>query len=165
MDSPTKKKISRRRFVLTGIGLALLGMFLWLGWWWKTKYSKNDCRDTIMALIKRRIDYVEHEDDGLERFADEYQAMMDGYVRDRLVKVSLFLPVFGMFDGWMINSNFRDGYLGLQESLVTRYLLSVNFFDRGTGEPNYEQALNYQSGGIRAGLICGNPWANLTVES
>jgi hypothetical protein len=165
MDSPMKKIMSRKRFVLSGIGLAFVGVFLWLGWWWKSKYSKSDCRETVMALIKRRIDYVKHSEEGLKRFADEYQEMMDGYVRDRLVKVSIFLPVFGMFDGWVMNSGYRDSYLGLQESLVTRYLLSVNFFDRATGEPSFDQVLNYQAGGIRVGLICGNPWANLAVES
>ena len=155
--------MSRRRFVL--IGLAVAGVFLWVGWWWKTRYSKSDCRDSIIALLKQRLDYLEHDAQGLQRFAEEYQAMMDGYVRDRMVKISLFLPVFGLMDSWVMSSNYRDSYLGLQESLVTRYLLSVNFFDRGTGEPNYEQILNYQSGGIRAGLICGNPWANLTGNS
>lgn len=157
--------MSRRRFVIVGCTLVLAGAFLWIGWWWKMKLGKQDCRDVIIAILKRRLDYVKHHPKGLQLFADEYHGMMDWYVKDRLVKCALFLPVYGLFDGWLMGSSYREGYLGFTEPLVTRYLLSVNFFERATGEPDYSKELNYQSGGLKAGLICGNPWANLQAPS
>jgi len=156
--------MSRRRFVIVGCLLFLAGIVLWVGWWWKMKLGKQDCREVMVAILKRRLNYVKHDPEGLKRFADEYHGMLDGYVRERLVQCALFLPVYGLLDRWLLNSSYREGYLGISEPLLTVYLLSVSFFDRATGEPDFSKVLNYKSGEIRVAFTCGNPWANLSME-
>lgn len=154
---------SRRKFIIRGCLLFLAAGFLYLGWWWRKYQKPQDCGDVIVALLKHRLGYLEHDPSGLARFASEYQDYLDPYVKKRLVKCALFLPVYGMFDEWLMGSGQRDGYVGLAQPVVTHYLLSTGFFNRATGEPDYSRPLNYQTGGIRATLVCTNPWADLSL--
>lgn len=158
-------KKSRRNFILRGCLLFLVAGVLWVGWWWRKYHRPNDCSDVLVAMLKERLGYLKHDPAGLERFAKEYQAYMDPYFRKRFVRCGLFLPVYGMFDSWVMKSGKRDGYVNLIQPVITRYLFSTGFFDRARGgSPDYNKTLDYQEGGIHASLICANPWADLSLK-
>ena len=119
----------------------------------------------IIAILQRRLNYLNMDSAGLRKFADDVHESLDPYVRERLSQCSLFLPVFGMFDSWAMSGRIRAAYLGLSEPLISRYLLSTEFFPRGAGRPNLLQTVNYSPCRALALPVCGNPWADLSLPA
>ena len=152
--------MNRRKFILRTILLAGASAILYVVWWWRARLAPQDCRGVVAEVLKRRLDYLELEPRSLRQFADELQAGLDPYVRERLAQCSLFLPVYGLFDGWAMSGKMRASYLGLCEPIVTRYLLVTGFFPRG-GTPDLGRPVVYQPGALQHPSVCGNPWADL----
>jgi hypothetical protein len=162
MDDHWELLMSRKKFILTGIFLCFAGACLWAGWWLRIK-SKKDMRGIIVEILRRRLDYVHHAPWSLSLFASEYQGQLDGYGGGQLLKCALFLPIYGLFDLWIMRSaTHRGAYLDVTQPLVTRYLLATGFFSGGKGEPNYSSPLDYKAGALRGSRVCNNPWADFS---
>ena len=157
--------MNRRKFILRSILLLTATGFLYVFWWWRFRLAPQECRGVIIAILQRRLNYLNMDSAGLRKFADDVHESLDPYVRERLSQCSLFLPVFGMFDSWAMSGRIRAAYLGLSEPLISRYLLSTEFFPRGVGRPNLLQTVNYSPGRALALPVCGNPWADLSLPA
>ena len=157
--------MNRRKFILRSILLLMATGFLYVFWWWRFRLASQECRGVIVALLERRLNYLNMDSAGLRKFADDVYESLDPYVRERLSQYSLFLPVFGLFDSWAMSEQTRVAYLALSEPLISRYLLSTDFFPRGGASPNLLQTVNYSSGRALAPRVCDNPWADLSLPA
>ncbi len=154
--------MNRRKFIIRSVLLFLAAGSLYLFWWWRFRLKPGDCRSVIAAILKRRLNYLNLDREGLHDFAGEIHDTLDPYIRERLAQCSLFLPVFGLFDSWAMSGGMRTVYLGLATPLVTRYLLSTGFFPRGGASPDMTIPLKYVPGSALSLQVCGNPWADLS---
>jgi len=157
--------MNRRKFMFRSILLVIATGFLYLFWWWRARLSPQDCRGVIVAVLRRRLDYLDLDPKGLRQFAAEVHESLDPYVRERFTKCSLFLPVYGLFDSWAMSGDMRASYLGLCDPLVTKYLLVTGFFPPGGASPDLSKTLSYVPGSLLARPPCGNPWADLTLSA
>jgi hypothetical protein len=157
--------MNRRKFILRSILLLMATGFLYVFWWWRFRLASKECRGVIVAILERRLNYLDMDSAGLRKFADDVHESLDPYVRERLSQCSLFLPVFGLFDSWAMSGQIRAAYLALSEPLISRYLLSTDFFHRGAASPNLLQTVHYSSGRVLASPVCGNPWADLSLPA
>ena len=153
--------MNRRKFIFRSLFLVCASAVVYLIWWWRAKLTPQDCTDVVEEVLRRRLDYLDLEPHSLRQFSDELQRSLDPYVRERLAKCSLFLPLYGIFDKWAMSGKMRASYLGLCEPIVTRYLLASGFFS-DEGSPDLKEPIVYTSGTLSNPTICGNPWANLS---
>jgi len=157
--------MNRRKFILRSILLLMATGFLYVFWWWRFRFAPQECRGVIVAILKRRLNYLELDSAGLRMFADDVHESLDPYVRERLGQCSLFLPVFGLFDSWAMSGQIRVAYLALSEPIISRYLLATDFFPRGAATSNLLQTVKYSPGRALAMPVCGNPWADLSLPA
>jgi len=157
--------MNRRKFIIRSILLLIASGLLYVFWWWRFRLAARGCRGVIVAILERRLNYLNLDSAGLNNFAADVHEGLDPYVRERLSQCGFFLPVFGLFDSWAMSGKMRIAYLALSEPLISRYLLSTDFFTRGTESHNLLHAVNYSSGRALAMPVCGNPWADLSLPT
>ena len=86
--------MNRRKFIFRSLFLVGASAVVYLIWWWRAKLIPQDCTDVVEEVLRRRLDYLDLETRSLRQFSDELQRSLDPYVRERLAKCSLFLPVY-----------------------------------------------------------------------
>lgn len=139
-------KSSRRTFA---IGATLVGL---TGAYFGFKWLFGDPRDVTVAVLERRCGdmYVNH--DTFERFAGDYAAWKgrNGLLR-RLSTLSWPLSMWSPYE-WVSP---QDEIRRFEDSIVTQYLLSTDFFAHG-GDPRRE--IKYVAFYDPVGRPCANPF-------
>src|SRR4051812_1845325 len=139
--------LSRRTFLamsLSGLG-ALYGIYKW---------RLGDAGDVIIAILKRRIGYLQTEPGSLRTFADEYIAAQRDYESQlrALSMVALPLQVASPY-AWLKPGR---ALRRLEDNVVSRYLLSTDFFQNGADEG---QPVRYVAFYDPYAAPCRNPFA------
>ena len=126
---------SRRTFLYTlGGGLGLVAAYLGLKWFF------GDPRDVTVAVLLRRCGEMYVNRDTFDRFAGEYAdwKARDGLLR-RLSTLSLPLRVWSPYELVESTHELRR----LEDSIVTQYLLSTDFFQHGADPRREIQYLSF----------------------
>ena len=149
--------ISRRRVILGGLGLTgVAGIGAWgLGHW--------GLQREIVSALHRRLSYLKLDEAGVRAFAKDQTAAMfhkdiPTLTRLRYHFLSAGAPSFKRF---YRSSGQRSRVARFEDTLVTTYLLSSDFFSSGADE---SRTVNYVAffDPLRA---CQNPFARPAVDS
>jgi len=146
-------KLSRRAFLGRTIGaVAVLtaAPYAFYHWRWGKPTS------IVIAILKRRVGYLENEEGSFERFAEEYIVYKDEY-REQLGKLSAiaFPFTYVTLYRWLpMGHPIRR----LEDNVVTKYLLSTDFFLKGADESRTVKYLSFYEPHLAP---CRNPFVNL----
>ena len=148
------KKLSRRKFIFATL---LSGVSLYTAGWWIFKVRKGDATDIIVAILKKRLDYLNVDDSDLQNFASDFQRIISPkrrYLGSWAGIISPIYSVVDVFDAMPYSKEFRS----FEEFAVTLFLLSSDFFHHGADlkrKTRYAKLFDpYENG-------CDNPFVNL----
>jgi hypothetical protein len=141
-------RITRRTFLATSLGtgvLALVGAYRW---------RKRAAPDLIIAILTRRVGYLHVDPETFTSFAQMYVARRQRSQR-QLTDVSVLA---GPLRYWSPYSWLAQGhaYRRLEDSVVSHYLLSTDFFQHGADE---SRPVTYVAFYDPATTVCRNPFA------
>jgi hypothetical protein len=146
-------KLSRRAFLFrASAGLAVLVAAPYA--LYQLKYGK--AANVVIAILKRRVGYLRVDPDSFERFASEYLQYKRGHAKQlaRLSVVAFPLTYLTLYRLLPMGHPLRR----LEDNVVTRYLLSTDFFFHDADE---SRKINYVSFYDPAATPCRNPFVHL----
>ena len=141
----------RRRHVLGGVagGLALLAAA-----GWRTT-PKHTLQEVVVAVLRKRLPYLNMEEEGLKRFATDLVA--NAVISPlRLRTLGALLPVYRRvsLEG---EQNYMPELLHGEERITTLYLISSDFFQNKEREDREIRYMGYYDPLVRA--ACSSPLA------
>ena len=143
-----KKPWSRRR-VLLGGALTTLAF----GVYGSYKLVFGDATDIVLAVLKRRVGYLDIDEETYQTFAEEYATWKN---REALLKrLSIFAAPMRVFTPYSLLRP-KNSLRRLEDSIVGQFLLSTDFFQNGADET---RKLNYMGFYDPAIMACRNPFA------
>lgn len=148
------KKLSRRKFIF---GALISGISLYIGGWWIFKVRKNDATDIIVAMLKKRLGYLNVDDSDLHKFAGDFQATFSPKRKYVSSWVGILGPVYSVADIFKITPYSKE-FSSFEEFTVTTFLLSTDFFDHRADlkrKTSYVGLFDIYDNG------CNNPFINL----
>lgn len=146
-------KLSRRAFIASATA-GLLVLIAAPYAYYHSRYGK--ATRIVIAILKRRVGYLKTEPGSFERFAREYIDYKTGYA-SRLAKLSAVafpLTYFTLYRWLPMGHPLRR----LEDNVVTKYLLSTDFFFHGADESREVKYLSFYD---PATAPCRNPFAHL----
>jgi hypothetical protein len=146
LDQNAKAKGRRRFLIALGGGAGAIGAYFGLNWFF------GDPRDVTVAVLHRRCGGMYVNEDTFERFAGEYA---DWKGRTDLLRhlsaLSLPLGMWSPYEWVLPLHRLRR----LEDSIVTQYLLSTDFFLHGA---NLRREIQYMSFYDPMITACRNPF-------
>lgn len=142
--------MKRRVFILSGAAAAAAVIA------WQAVAASDE--DTIAMVVRRRLDYLKLDPDGLRRFARDIAAQ---HVISS-AKVHLLSGIAPLYTRYELSSgNNSLAYLLRhgEDRIVASYLISSDFFIKGADESRVVQYL----GMLDSRRACGNPFARPPV--
>lgn len=150
-------KLSRRAFLAaTTAGLAVLVAAPYALYHWRAGKATN----VVIAILKRRVGYLQNEAGSFERFARDYIEYKRAHVSQlaRLSVVALPLTYVTLYRWLPMGHPMRR----LEDNVVSKYLLSTDFFLHGADESRPIKYLSFYDPRLAA---CRNPFAHLRKGS
>jgi len=150
-------KLSRRKFIggaLAGAALLVAAPYTFYQWRFGRPTS------VVVAVLKRRVGYLTTEPGSFERFAREYVEYKKGH-REQLAKLSVVafpLTYLTLYRWLPMGHPMRR----LEDNVVTRYLLSTDFFIHSADESREVKYLSFYEPHTAP---CRNPFANLRARA
>jgi len=146
-------KLSRRSFMIrAAAGLAVLvgGSYAI----YQLKYGK--AANVVIAILKRRVGYLKTEPGSFERFAADYLEYKRAHVKQlaKLSAAALPLTYFTLYRWLPMGHPLRR----LEDNVVSKYLLSTDFFFHGADESRQVSYLSFYE---PSKVACRNPFSNL----
>jgi hypothetical protein len=139
--------MKRRELILGGLGVALTASASW-------RFVSTRPQDVIALVVRRRLDYLRIEPEGLRQFASDLAAQH--VVSDaRLRALAEFAPIY---ETWALSSGRNElSYLLRhgEDRIVSTYLISSDFFINGSDESREVRYLGLLDGS----RPCANPFA------
>ena len=121
-------RLRRRRFLLLGAGSAVVivtgyGVARWY---------RGDPASVIVAILERRVGYLKVDHTSFERFAVDYLESRKAY-KSELALMALFSLPYRYVTPYAF---LKQGHSlrRLESNVVSRYLLSTDFFEHGADE-------------------------------
>ena len=148
-------RITRRSLLFSLVGLLAVGAGGASG-----SYVVNTPEALVAMIIRRRLPDIAIEDDVLAEFARRYLAFDKQIPGHLLALLRIVSPVvFSDWLGFLIPGRARDMAEKLERRILTRFLLSTDFFD-----PDREKdaPVNYIAFADPWGVGCANPFADLS---
>lgn len=140
---------SRRAFVRWGLatgGLAMLGTW---AWW------RRDAADLVVAILERRVGFLRVDRATFRTFAQSYIQSIPRH-EPRLSIASMIAGPLQWVRPHQWGGGVGESFRRLDDSVVSTYLLSTDFFDHGADEARDVSYLEFFDPG--AG-VCRNPFA------
>lgn len=142
--------MKRRTFVLAGIGAASAAA----AW----QFIDVSTESTIEAIVRKRLDYLKLDPDGVRRFAKD-AAALHNVSNFRMHMIGGLAPIYSRYA--MSSGHNSLAYLLRhgEDRIVGSYLISSDFFTNGadmTRVVHYERMLDPRR-------ACGNPFARSPV--
>ena len=140
---------NRRQFLALGIA-GLTGLVTW-------RFIRSSDEDAIIAVLKKRLDYLSLDENGLRVFARDLVAQ--NIISSNKLRVLDFAgPVYTQLaltsHGNALTRAIRHG----EERIVTQYLLSSDFFQNGADETRKVRYYRYYDP-ARNPRPCSTPFA------
>jgi hypothetical protein len=146
--------ISRRRVLLGGIGV--VGAMGLAGW----GLGRIGLKAEIVALLKRRLDYLKLDERGVQTFAtDKVDAMFNKKIPTWNRLRYHFGARMPSYDRYFRSTDTRTRRMQFEDSVVQLYLLSSSFFVNGSDESRPVEYLGYYD----PMHPCQNPFARPVV--
>ena len=146
-------KLSRRAFMARAVaGVALLVAAPYAFYQWRYGNPTN----VIIAILKRRVGYLKNEPGSFERFAQEYVDFKRDYLRQltRMSVIALPFTYVTLYRWLPMGHPLRR----LEDNVVTKFLLSTDFFIHGADESRNLKYLSFYEPQLAP---CRNPFAHL----
>ncbi len=140
---------SRRRFVGWGVGAA--GLAVLGGWIW----GRRDAADLIVAILERRVGFLRVDRATFRTFAEEYVRANPRH-HSRLAMASVMAGPLQWVRPHQWGGSVGGAFRRLDDSVVSTYLLSTDFFDHGADETREVSYVTYFS---PLSGVCRNPFA------
>jgi hypothetical protein len=107
----------------------------------------------LVAVLRRRLDYLRLEPDGLARFAADYLEQLSPATRRRLSWLAAVSP---LYPAWLspVTPVFGPRLAHFEAELVSAFLLSSDFFHFGADENRLVRYVTYYD----PYAACGNPF-------
>jgi hypothetical protein len=142
--------ISRRTLLAGAAGIAAAGVW---------RYATTSEEDAIAAVVRRRLDYLSLDDEGLREFARDLAN--HGVVADgKLHMIAAVGPVYPLIATVPAAAQLlKHG----EERIVSLYLLSSDFFVNGADEARRVRYLRFYDP-IGQARACANPFARSVVS-
>jgi len=139
---------TRRKFLLAGfaVGAAIFAAYKWR---W------GDPSEAVVAILKRRVGYLKVEPGTFHDFAGRYLEQRSEYQKRLLRRLSLLGPALRFMSPYRWLGPAHPLRL-LEDSVVSLYLLSTDFFQNGADE---QRAVTYVSFYDPYSAECRNPFA------
>jgi hypothetical protein len=144
--------VIQRRNVL--VGFAALGA---LGATMRWSGASLAPEDAVKTIVYKRLDYLSLDPAGVRQFAADYVAAMD-ISTAKLRLIAAVAPLYRRLSSAPGHFLYRSARYG-EERVVTRYLLSSDFFSSGADENRIVRYLGFYDP-LQA---CGNPFARRVV--
>jgi hypothetical protein len=144
-------KNSRRTFLAFGAASTLAGLYVAYLWRW------GNPTDVVISILERRVGYLKVERDTFRQFAQDYVVSRKQHSRmlGLLSAFSMPLRFFSPYD-WLQQNH---GFQRIEDSVVSLYLLSTDFFQNGASE---ERPVTYLSFYDPFVTVCRNPFNRRT---
>jgi hypothetical protein len=156
--------LSRRSLLLGSLG----ALSLIVGW----RFLAGSREATVVAILRRRLAYLDLDRAGVERFARDLIA--SGMIDDRKLKTAamlgpLFFPLSRSLErdhslavkGAPTYQYLNDPIAHGEDRIVSQFLLSSDFFVHAEDETRTVHYLGFYEP-MRNLVACGNPFARLT---
>lgn len=146
-------KLSRRAFVASlvgGIAVLVAAPYAFYHW----RYGKPS--KIVLAILRRRVGYLKCEAGSFERFAREYMDYKAEHAAQlaRLSVIALPYTYLTLYRWLPMGHPLRR----LEDNVVTKYLLSTDFFFHDADESREVRYLSFYEPQL---ATCRNPFANL----
>ena len=128
---------------------------MYVGGWWFFKVRKGDATEYIESVIRKHLDYLKLDDDGLGRFARDLQKRISSRRRYWSSWLGILSPIYAMFDVFKVmpkSKRFHD----FEIEIATQYLLSSDFF---IYDANMNRTVHYIQYYDTYEIGCANPFA------
>lgn len=146
-------RLSRRAFIAGAIGgVAVLLAAPYAAYHWRNGKATK----VVVAILKRRVGYLKNPSGSLERFAEEYVEYKKAHAGQlaRLSVVAFPMTYLTLYRWLPLGHPLRR----LEDSVVTKYLLSTDFFLHGADE---SRELSYLSFYEPHTAPCRNPFIRM----
>ena len=141
-------KFSRRKFLALGAVSGITALYGAYKWRW------GDPTDVVVAILKRRVGYLRVEPGTFRTFAKDYVEFRKEYERELTVLSAVSLPLqFLSPYAWLRRGH---AFRRLEDNVVSRYLLSTDFFQNGANESRLVTYLSFYDPYT---AVCRNPFA------
>jgi hypothetical protein len=137
--------MQRRTFLNIG-GSALAALAIW-------RLSKSD-HEAIALMLRTRLNYLQLDADGVQRFARDYAARKD-LSSTRLHLINAIGPAYRHLTDRPVSAHVFSAVHHGEERIITNYLIGSDFFINGADETRVVHYLGLLDP-LRA---CGNPFA------
>lgn len=145
------RRVSRRRFLLLGSGLAAAFAFR-VGW----RFQRGTCQNLIRSVVRRRLPYLKITDGDVQRFVEDYEKNMPSRKAKRFAALSGIPGAYPML--------LRKGHpdlVAFEEGVSGTLLLSTDLFLQGA---NPENPVKYLGLYDPHAFACSNPFADLSHD-
>lgn len=149
--------MNRRRLLLGGLAfVAVVGIGTW-------GFGRMGAQAEIVAVLRRRLAFLNLDQDGLRHFAkDQVAALLNKRMPTwNRLRYHFLSAVAPSFKRYYRSTDTRSRIARAEDSLVSTYLLSSDFFWNGADESRIIQYVAYYDP-MRA---CGNPFARPAVNN
>lgn len=144
---------NRRQFLAAGIA-GFSGLVTW-------RFIRSSDEDAIIAVLKKRLDYLLLDDNGLHAFARDLIAQKI-ISSGKLRMLDVAGPVYTQLSVTSHRNALTHAVRHSEERIVTLYLLSSDFFLTGADETKLVRYYGYYDP-IRHPRPCGNPFSRPMV--
>jgi len=145
--------ITRRKLIGASIILAAIGV---AGW----RFKKGTVEDAVETIIKGRLNYLQHDDAGVNAFARELARR--NLIKPTKLRATSALGVLYMSLSRATQHTFMGkSLLHGEERITTLYLLSSDFFRNGADVSKVVNYVRYYDPTV----ACGNPFARLSMST
>lgn len=152
--------LTRRQFVLVG-AFVLVALVLSLGLSFAWSRTDGGFVRLVKTTLRKKLDYLEHDEEELTRFAEAYVGMLSDYQKGQQAVLVMLLPLYAL-SASLVHATPATGRLTLHENtVVMRYLMSTDYFYHPgeTGVPLRFLGLYWPP----RSLPCANPFADLSA--
>lgn len=142
-------RLRRRRFLLIGAGTAV-GIVTTFG---VARWYRGDPASVIVAILERRLGYLNIDRGSFQRFTTDYLESRKEYRRELTLMAMFSLPYRYVTPYPILKQG--HSLRRLEANVVSRYLLSTDFFEHGADE---SRALRYIDFHDPYRIACRNPF-------
>lgn len=141
--------LDRRRFLVAGMA-GLAGLVAW-------RLIRSSDEDAIIAVLKKRLDYLILDENGLRVFARDLVAQQI-IASHKLRMLDFAGPVYTQLPLASHSNALTRAIRHGEERIVTQYLMSSDFFQNGADETREVHYYRYYDP-TRTSRPCGTPFA------
>ncbi len=147
----------RRRILLSSIPV---GVSLYVGSWWAFKVRRDDSSDIVTSIIRKRLSYLDISDQDIIKYSSDLQRSLSPGIRTLASWAGIVEPIYSRIEIFHINAYAKKYFDEFEEFVVSRFLLSSDFFFYNAKE---DRKIKYL-GLYPYAIPCSNPFAQVNKQ-